>query len=117
MNILCISQNFSKAPQDAVKVLKSGQSAVINYDTLRQKDIGLLLCERFDHPWCTHCGLVILMAGSKIFILFNVNIYFIQIMINVTIIYKGKVITYDTLNSNSAYYIDNSCNKIKIVNL
>lgn len=37
--------------------------------------------------------------------------------INVTIIYKGEVVTYDTLDSKSAYYIDNSCNKIKIVNL
>lgn len=44
------SQNFSKAHQDAVEMLKSGKSSVTKYDMLRKKDIGLLLLEKFDHP-------------------------------------------------------------------
>ena len=38
-------------------------------------------------------------------------------LIDATILYNGNVITYDTINSESAYYIDNDAGKVKIVQL
>ena len=38
-------------------------------------------------------------------------------MINAKVICNGEVITYDTIDSNTAFYVDNRENKVMIVNL